>query len=179
MGFSSWLEVDVVEGTDYLIRVGAFESDAGQGVLAVSCGDVGGPDNDDCADGINLSDGATAFSLVGATTDGPNPTDVPKCDEGFDLDLVNDIWYNYTASCTGTVTVSTCDDADYDTRLAAYSGFDCPVSNDMLVGCNDDGEGCGGLTSIMTFDAEVGVEYKIRVGGFGFDCSGNLTVSCD
>ncbi|MCH7703368.1 MAG: hypothetical protein IID37_16955, partial [Planctomycetes bacterium] len=60
-----------------------------------------------------------------------------------------------------------------------YSGTDCPVRNDVLVGCNDDGPGCSGFTSIMTFDAEVGQVYKIRVGGFDGSGSGSLTVSCD
>jgi len=44
---------------------------------------------------------------------------------GFGLEIVNDIWYHYEATCTGNVTISTCNDANYDTRMAAYVGTDC------------------------------------------------------
>ena len=40
---------------------------------------------------------------TGATTDG---TALPgSCDEGFGVTLDADIWYNYTATCTGSVVV--------------------------------------------------------------------------
>ena len=118
----------------------------------------------------------TAFSTIEATTDGPGlPT---KCTEGFSSSFVNDVWYHYVADCTGTVTVSTCDDADFDTRLAAYTG-PCPVTNEEIVGCNDDGDGCGGFTSIMQFAATKAVDYKLRIGGFGGSGTGNLTISCE
>jgi len=139
-------------------------------------GDPGGPPNDDCADRSPLSDGVTPFDTNGATTDGVNPLD-PSCEKGFGLDLLFDIWYEYVASCTGTVTISTCDTANYDTRLAAYIGQDCPA--EAFAGCNDDGDGCGGFTSIMTFPATAGQSYKIRVGGFGGTGTGDLTVSCN
>ena len=141
------------------------------------CAGPGNEGNDDCADAVPLMDGVTAFSTLDATTDGP---DLPnECEEGFGLVLVNDIWYDYVASCSGTVTISTCNDADYDTRLAAYEADSCPVNNGQLVGCNDDGAGCAGFTSIMTFPATAGVNYKVRVGGFRGSGTGSLTVSCN
>lgn len=133
------------------------------------------PLNDDCPDGAVIADGTTAFSTVGATTDGPELP--PECDEGFGLSLVNDIWYEYTASCTGTVSVSTCSDADYDTRLAAYLSDDCPPT--VLVACNDDSVGCAHATSLLEFKATTGNRYRVRVGGFGGSGSGILTIACD
>ncbi|MCH7720303.1 MAG: hypothetical protein IH988_04855 [Planctomycetes bacterium] len=142
------------------------------------CDDGGGPANDDCEDAAPLEDGVTPFSTVGAITDGPAYTGA--CIEFGDDQCNQDIWYTYTAGCTGTVTVSTCNDANYDTRLAAYVGIGCPANNADIVGCNDDGAGCAGFSSILTFDANSGTDYLVRVGGF-LDAtgSGNLTVSCD
>ena len=135
----------------------------------------GGPVNDDCSNAVELFDGVTAYSTLGATTDGVNLP--PQCEKGFGLVLGNDIWYVYAAACAGTVTVSTCNDVNYDSRLAAYLNTGCPVGNDDLVGCNDDGPGCDNFSSIMTFPATSGTEYLVRVGGFETDSgTGNLTV---
>ncbi len=138
-------------------------------------GGGGGDDNNNCADATDVSDGTTSFSTIGATTDGPG---LPaSCEEGFGLGLVNDIWFHYQASCTGTVTVSTCDTANYDTRLAAYEGTTCPPND--FVACNDDGAGCGGFTSIMEFEAVGGTTYKLRIGGFDGSGTGSVNISCD
>jgi len=112
---------------------------------------------------------------VGATTDGPTlPT---SCDEGSGLSFDNDIWYNYTATCTGTLVASTCNDATFDTRLAIYSGTACPPGT--LVACNDDGVGCANFSSLMMATVNSGSSYKIRVGGFGGATgSGDLSLSC-
>jgi hypothetical protein len=135
------------------------------------CGVVA-PENDNCVDRVAISDGDTEFSTIGATTDGPA---LPaECDKGFGLAFVNDIWFNYTATCDGTVTVSTCNQASYDSRLAVYTACDGD-----LIACNDDGPGCSGFTSEMTFSATCGTTYVLRVGGFGGSGSGTLTIGCD
>jgi len=140
---------------------------------ALNLCDVGGVPNNDCADGITITDGDTEFSTVGATTTGPPLP--PECEKGFGLSLVNDVWFNYTATCNGVITVSTCNTANFDTRLAAYAGSCTALT---LVACNDDGPGCAGFTSIMEWSGTAGVLYRIRVGGFGGSGSGTLNVSC-
>ncbi|MCH8993031.1 MAG: hypothetical protein IIA44_14930, partial [Acidobacteria bacterium] len=135
------------------------------------------PVNDDCANAVDLFDGVTAYSTIGATSAGPDLP--PECDK-FGVTLDQDIWYVYTATCTGEVSVSTCNDADYDTMLAGYEGTDCPPDNVNLVACDDDFAGCAGNTSFMSFGATLGTDYLVRVGGFSsFEGTGNLTVSCD
>ena len=147
-------------------------SGCGAELLCGLCG--GGGTNNTCDNADPISDGTTAFDTTGTTTDGPP---LPAaCDEGFGLAFVNDIWFAYTASCTGTVTVSTCNAASFDTRLAAYLGTGCPPAT--LVGCNDDGAGCAGFTSQMTFSATQGQSYLLRVGSFDTSGTGTLTVSC-
>ena len=98
------------------------------------------------------------------------------------------MWYNYTASASGTLTVSTCNDghpatgnADYDTKIAIHAGCNtllCPFGGNEL-GCNDDGLGCAGLSSIATAPVFIGNCYKIRVGGFsaGDSGTGDLSIS--
>lgn len=142
------------------------------------------PGNDDCEDAYILEDGLTPFSNILATTDGPEIS--LKCECGFACSVGDDIWYNYTAPCGGFASISTCNDddpgsgeADFDTYLIAYEGCDCPADNDFLVGCNDDGPGCSGFTSIMEFDTVEGVCYKISVSGFfGGNGTGVLAVNC-
>ncbi len=131
--------------------------------------------NDDCADADVVSEGSVAFCTSDATTDGPG---LPaSCQEdGNSLDFGKDIWYRYTATADGIVTASVCNAADYDTRMAAYSGS-CGALT--IVGCNDDGIGCS-VRSEVSFAALSGAEYLIRVGGFAENSgTGTLTLTLD
>ncbi len=133
------------------------------------------PANDGCPDSIPISDGATAFDTTGAATDGPCHA---ACDF-FGNDCVDsDIWYCYTATCTGTATASLCGSA-YDMKLAAYSGCACPVNDARLLACNDDFCGQQGLQSEVSFAASAGSTYLIRIGGYnGGQGGGTLTLTC-
>jgi|GEM_PF-2139454 len=131
------------------------------------------PVNDMCADAIAIFDGVTAFSTIDATTDGPTHAECM-----FDGQTYFDIWYTYTATQTGTLIVSTCSDADYDTDLVAYDGCDC--MDLVLAACNDDMSGCDGYTSEITFPVVEGYCYLIRVGSYSSSTTpgmGNLTLS--
>jgi hypothetical protein len=148
------------------------------GEAAQLCGVEPAP-NDACADRIEITDGVHDFTTVGATTDG-NPSAVCSA---FGVDQIfNDIWYNYTATCDGTLTVHTCG-ASFDTRIAVYEGIDCLPTADPI-GCNDDAEAgtpCSGtLQSYLEVPVQCGQVYKIRVGAFAATQfgSGQLTVSC-
>ena len=140
------------------------------------------PENDDCVDSAVILDGVTPFSTANTTTDGPPLS--AACDEGSGTTLEQDVWYDYTASCTGILTISTCNDADFDTRLAVYGDSTatcaCPISNTFLVGCNDDSPGCAAGSSELALDVTQGNCYKIRLGGsaLGQTGTGNLTITC-
>jgi polyhydroxybutyrate depolymerase len=115
--------------------------------------------NDNCSNAIEISFGITAFSTINATDDGPG---LPaQCDEGFGNGFGSDIWFTLTAEQSAGIIVSTCDSADFDTRLALYTECD-----GALLACNDDGAGCGGYTSEMAFAGVDGETYLLRVGGF-------------
>jgi cysteine-rich repeat protein len=155
--------------------------------LASLCWGAGGgiePPNDGCSEALLITDGDTAFSTIDATTDG---TAHPSCGPGSGQTYA-DVWFDYIATCTGDVTVSTCGAADFDTDVVIYSdgGSDCgvlpcPPGAVELVACNDDAAGCAGLTSEATTPVSQGNCYRIRVGGFDapeHQGSGVLTVQC-
>lgn len=111
-----------------------------------------GPPNDNCASATVATDGLTAFTTVGATTDGP-----ASCGA-----IGNDVWFRYTATTTGSTPIETCSLASFDTVLAAYQGCTCaPLGAEMA--CNDDT--CG-LQSRITISTTAGQCYLIRVGGY-------------
>ncbi|HMN95219.1 MAG TPA: hypothetical protein PKC43_02530 [Phycisphaerales bacterium] len=128
--------------------------------------------NDFCAEATPIGLGAAPFSTLGATTDGPPLP--PECDEGFGLGFINDVWFLFVAPRDGLLTVSTCGTANYDTRLAAYEGAAC---FGPLVACNDDGAGCPGFTSLMSFETVAGTAYLIRIGGFSGSGTGTVELS--
>ena len=134
------------------------------------------PSNDDCIDSAPIFEGITPFNNENTTTDGPSHPGT-ACDQNGSSTVSNDIWYDYTSTCDGDLTISTCGDADFDTRIAVYDGCSCPPST--LAACNDDASGCSAGTSEVVISATAGTCYKIRVGGFlGASGTGNITVSC-
>ena len=141
------------------------------------CGKCG---SDDCDGAAPIGDGLTAYSTLGATTDGNVH---PDCE--FDGQTYNDIWFDYIASCTGTLVVTTCEDnggsADYDTDLVIYDGLGCiPTDADLLACSDDDCSPAGLYHSFLQIEVSAGNAYKIRVGGWndGDQGTGNLLVDC-
>jgi len=160
---------DAVAGNQYLIEVGGYALEAGQGMLSVSCEGVQPPppSKDDCQNATPVGDVKNlAFSTANATFDG----------SGLCMTSPN-IWYCYIATCTGDVTVSLAG-SSYDTMLAAYDGCECyPVSGD-LIECNDDAG--NSYQSAVTFAATAGNQYLIEIGGYANEKgAGLLSISCE
>ena len=143
---------------------------------ACNCGGGGGVENDDCSGAVEIFDGDRLFSTLDATVSGPD-WDLPKeCDGGFGTAFGPDIWFFYFPTCNGTLTVSTCNNADYDTRLAAYA--EC--NPDTFLACNDDAPDCAGFTSLLQMQVQCNTMVLIRVGGFDTATgSGTITISCE
>jgi hypothetical protein len=156
--------------------VAGFDGTVGDYPLTVGC-EPGAAVNDACADAILIEEGSTPFDTTGAGTDGPAHA---ACLSFGDNQVNQDIWYRFVADCDGELTVSTCGTADFDTRLAAYEGTECPVTDERLLGCNDDGPVCPDFTSLLVVQVEAGQSYLIRVGGFGVsEGAGMLSVTCE
>jgi hypothetical protein len=123
---------------------------------------------DRCFNALPLTTGSTTGSNVAATT-GPDP--VMPCGSA-----AKDVWYSYSAPCTGLVTASTCSPAtSFDTVLTAWEGS-CGCAALVLLACNDDF--CGTRSQVV-FTAVAGVTYYLSVAGFsGASGSFVLSVGC-
>lgn len=134
--------------------------------------------NDDCETRIVITDGDTSFDMSKATTGGPAHD---GC--GFVVGLPRlDVWFEYTATCSGMLCVSTCDQAVFDTTLAIYDACECPATEEMFAACNDDRTDCViSGTSRALAPAVLDACYMLRVGS-RYDnppfFDGTLTVTC-
>jgi hypothetical protein len=133
---------------------------------------------DDCGSGSAIAgDGVNPFDATAATT-GAEGQNEANCLSYGSTGVENDVWFVWTADTTGTVNVSTCNDASADTKIAAYPAGACPADGDSLA-CNDDGPGCAGFTSSMDLACVSGTSYLIQVGHFPgtSGTTGNVTIT--
>lgn len=131
-------------------------------------------DNDLCDEAIAISqNGIYLFETINATTDGP--ADSPG---GICTEVNQDVWFAYTAICTGLLDVSLCGAVDYDSALAIYDGCACPPMGGPLA-CDDNGCGPGGASEIQNLAVVKDNCYLIRIGGAGMSVgTGALTITC-
>ncbi len=114
---------------------------------------------DACASAQAISGNVTVnFVNQAATTDGPTST---ACNFSGQNQIVLDVWFRWTATLTGTVTVTNCGATSIDSKIAAYAGVTCPPGTPL--DCDDDT--CG-LQSTVTFACTNGSQYLIRVGNY-------------
>ena len=122
------------------------------------------PPNDNCGSAIPIANGLTNYSNLGADTDGPPPS----CGA-----LGSDVWFSYTARCSGNVIVNTCTGTNYDSAIEVFAGTCGNLGTPWV--CNDDY--CN-VYSYVAFGATAGNTYLIRVGGFAAEQgNGTLNVS--
>lgn len=165
-GNTSQITLAVEQGETYRIRVGGWNGASGEGSILVTCGIP----NNTCADALEVFDGNTFVSTVGAATDGPTIT----CGT-LNGAMPRDVWFRYVATCTGPLTVSTCGTADFDTMIGVWgpnflTGASCPgtgLFGGALLGCNDDSAGCADNSSTVTVNVVAGKSYRIQLGGWG------------
>ena len=109
-----------------------------------------------------------------AQTDGP-PADGACLDSGADR-FRADVWYEYEAPCSGSLTVQLCEGTSYDAMAAVYGSNEpngaclCPDDVQASLACDDDScSGPGGPPVITYSSAVAGACYLIRVGGWSSD----------
>ncbi len=168
--FQSKVAFVATAGVDYFVLVGPFSTTTGAFTLTAS--GAATPANDSC--GTPTLIGGTAGSIAGTTVGatGENNTSsaaLPSCNGAYSF---FDVWYSYTAPCTGNVTLSTC--GSYDTILSVHTT--CPtatVNNQISGACNNDGPvGCTpGSQYVLAVTG--GSTYLIRVVGNNGAAAGN------
>ncbi|MCI0585977.1 MAG: hypothetical protein L0323_03940 [Planctomycetes bacterium] len=133
--------------------------------ISVSC--VPGPGNDECAGAIPLATGLNAgFSNFGSSL-----SSAPwSCGPGG-----SDVWFTYTATCTGPATISLCGPgfATFDAMIQVFSGG---CGGLLPLACSDDV--CGAVPQVL-LAVTAGTTYRLRVGGYsGSQGSFDLLVLC-
>ena len=117
---------------------------------------------DNCADAVNTPAGTHAFDLFIATNDGTGTCGASAASP--------DQWFKHTASVAGTLTVSTCGQAGFDTVLALFNGC-----GGTQLACVDDS--CGVETTVST-NVTAGQTVYIRIAGYGGEPgSGNVVIT--
>lgn len=150
---SSVLEFPVAAGEEYLIRVaryGGFAQD-GEFVLNVASLD---PIYDDCANAMPVGEGDSAFeSRCAAGANGRFCNEPPNTRPG--------VWFAYTASCTGVVTVDICDpEGTSNALLSAFDG-NCGALNCVASRQLSGMAVCPLSTEALSINAFAGVTYYI------------------
>ena len=87
------------------------------------------------------------------------------------------MYYQFTPAQTGTYTFSTCNAANFDTKIIVSTTCDAQG----LLTCNDDGGGCSGYTSVTpAITLNAGTRYYVILGSWSADTragSGTITVT--
>ena len=175
-GLRSELHYLMGSGQSVLIRVSGYNGASGAFVLHV--GEITPPPpppaNDECSGALPISNGANqAYDTTSATDSG-----IALAECGLPVTIHNDIYFAYTASCTGDVTVSLCG-TTYDTVVAVYDacgGAQVACDDDTCDGVTPPGSG---LASQTTFAASSGTTYIIAVGSYATGVSGAGVISLD
>ncbi|HKB15099.1 MAG TPA: hypothetical protein VKF62_03490 [Planctomycetota bacterium] len=143
------------------------------GFAAASPSDLLAPNNE-CATAAPVFAGVNpGLSNAGATTSVGVPA---AC-----VDINSDVWFSYTATCTGFGTFSTCPAGAgtlVDTVLQVFNGAGgCGAL--VPLGCNDDA--CGNHSTVAV-PVTSGTLYYVRVGAFGAGTPAfgtfDLTITC-
>ena len=169
------VELVIASGQQLIVQVGSPGNESGLFTLDVEFDEIiDRPENDLCSDAIVVTNGGTAFTTVDATESG---VDLPlSCSDSGGPGVFADVWFEWTAPCTGFATVATCN-AAFDSRIAVYAGA-CPTPATGPVFCADDV--CGDDASV-TFLTLAGQSYRFQVGSSldGDEGAGVLLVACE
>ncbi|MDX2130741.1 MAG: M12 family metallo-peptidase [Planctomycetota bacterium] len=173
-GLNSQLTFSAVGGSTYYIRVAGFNGATGSITLNVDCPEPA--NNSPCSLGAPIFDGNNLIGTVyGAASDGDATCGSSTGNQ--------DVWYEFTAPCPGTLVVSTCgshdwqgnEDSGMDTVLSLHSACIGDTTNQLA--CNDDSStNCTQAGAVR--DSRVstvvtrGQVVQIRVAPFGASNSG-------
>jgi hypothetical protein len=158
-GVLSSVTVNVSQGANYYVRVGGYAGATGTFYVVVDAS-LAIPSNDNCSNPIVLVPGLNGpFTNAGATSSSISASCVPSW---------QDVWFTFTASCTGIVSIDTCG-SYMSTVLSVYASCGGPE-----LACNGQGQYC---VSNVAFPATQGVSYRVRVASPAQGAFGNFNVT--
>ncbi len=86
-----------------------------------------------------------------------------------------DVWFKWTATSSGILSVNTCGLSAVDTKIAIYQATTCPTAG-SAIGCNDDA--CPGFQSTAQATVVAGQDYLIQIGTYPAAGGGTGTFTC-
>lgn len=89
-------------------------------------------------------------------------------------DIYNDLWFNFTANCTGEVSITTCPFANFNTAIAVYQAS-CEDDSGLFLACSDADE-CSDFAATVSLPVIQGIDYYVRVGGLSPEDTGNAVL---
>ncbi len=137
------------------------------------------PANDSCATPQAIAGtGFFPFDNCAATTGAEGQNNTACANSPVGPAIFFDLWYCWTAPCTGIATVSTCGLTMGDSKLAVYNGCACPAPGGAgAIACDDDS--CSPQGEVM-FDVVCGQEYLIQIGsGIDICWQGEFLITCE
>ena len=161
----------ILEGQTVLIQIGSSADEVGTFSLDVDFTEITNPPaNDSCSSAQVVTEGTTSFDNFDATDSGFG--DPLSCASTTGPDVFADVWFEWTATCTGFTTISTCG-TEFDSRISIFNDS-CPTGTETTLACSD--SGCGDDASV-SFLALAGQKLIIRVGSQDDDDEGSGTIS--
>ena len=162
----SGVQFTATAGTTYHIAVDGFSGAEGNIVLNYELAGSAGGDNDNFGRAIALT------GPMGVVT-GTNQAATAQPGEPVHADAGGgkSVWWRWRPPASGDTIIATLG-SDFDTALAVYRGRPVRALNEIA--SNDDGQGLG-VQSMVRFNAEAGVNYRIAVDGFN-GAEGNISL---
>jgi hypothetical protein len=149
-------------GSTYLVRIGGYAGAEGSGTFTLGPPPPP-PANDDCSTPSAISGGGPfPFDNTAATT-GTQGQSNSLCNAFGTMGIDNDVWYTWTAGSTGVATLSLCNQATMDSKVAVYTGTGCPAG--QAIACDDDFCYIAGPSQVC-FPAVSGQAYTIQLGNY-------------
>ena len=142
-----------------------------------TCGDTDCPlpSNNTCDGAIEIYEGITDFDSTDAGNSG-FAYDFTICSGSSPGAMGKDVWFKFTAPMSGSVSITTCNTASYDTTIAMFDGA---CESLVMVGCNGDmpsDPNCQAYYSMIEVPVIIGTEYHLAIGGYSSGGAGPGTI---
>lgn len=177
--FQSKLAFRARAGIEYRLLVGPFSNGQPESEFLLTLRREPTPANDECSLATVLStpSGSVAGTTVGATGEtNTSSNSMPSCTPGTS---VFDVWYSFTASCSGIHEFSTC--GALDTLLSVHDACPGPATSmqvpPLTDSCNQDGPSGCAPGSELALHLDAGGTYLVRVANaYGAQAEGTFTL---
>ena len=121
-----------------------------------------------CENAPEVIVGENPFSTAGAGAEYPDPDDGQCSGTYLDWQGSLDVWFTFSPTIDGELSMTTCDSSSYDTSIALYEAPGC--GDWTQIACNGDASGGSGCQSyysaINDITVTAGQIYFIRIGGW-------------